>query len=72
MVTKTWGLLRQNLELKGFFRFLQTKYSTLELSCLQNQRGQFVELCEYHGGVQRGGIQVPEGVLGQRMGKICY
>ncbi len=62
---QTWGLLRQSSELKGFFRFKRTEYSTLELSCLQNQRGRFVEVCKYHGGAQRGGIRVPEGYLGK-------
>ena len=62
---QTWVLLRQNSELKGFFRFMRTEYSTLELSCLQNQRGRFLELCEYHWGAQRGGIRVPEGYLGK-------
>uniref|UniRef100_A0A2N9F6L3 Uncharacterized protein n=1 Tax=Fagus sylvatica TaxID=28930 RepID=A0A2N9F6L3_FAGSY len=55
----------QSSELKGFFRFKRTEYSTLEFSCLQNQRGRFVELCEYHGGAQRGGIRVPKGYLGK-------
>jgi hypothetical protein len=64
-VLQTWGLLQQSSELKGFFRFKRTEYSTLEFSCLQNQRGRFVELCEYHGGAQRGGIRVPEGYLGK-------
>ena len=62
---QTWVLLRQGSELKGFFCFMRTEYSTLELSCLQNQRGRFVELCEYHRGAQRGGIRVPEGYLGK-------
>jgi hypothetical protein len=61
----TWELLRQAEDLKGFFRFLRTEYSTLELSCLQNQKGRFVELCEYHGGAQRGGIRIPEGFRGK-------
>jgi hypothetical protein len=61
----TWGVLRQTAELKGFFRFLRTEYSTLELSCLQNQHGRFVEICEYHGGAQRGGIRIPEGFRGK-------
>ena len=64
-VLQTWGLLQKSLELKGFFQFNRTEYSTLEFSCLQNQRGRFVELCEYHGGAQRGGIRVPEGYLGK-------
>uniref|UniRef100_A0A2N9IRA3 Reverse transcriptase domain-containing protein n=1 Tax=Fagus sylvatica TaxID=28930 RepID=A0A2N9IRA3_FAGSY len=32
---------------------------------MQNQRGRFMELCEYHGGAQRGGIRVPEGYMGK-------
>ena len=61
----TWGLLRQNKDPKGFFCFLTTEYSTLELSCLQNQHGRFVEISEYHGEVQRGGIRVLEGFWGK-------
>jgi hypothetical protein len=30
----------------------------------QNNNGRFVELSEYHGGAQRGGIRVPEGYRG--------
>ena len=47
---QTWDLLSQGSELKGLFQFKRTGYSTLEFSCLQNQRGRFVEVCEYHGG----------------------
>lgn len=61
----TWGLLRQNKDPKGFFCFLRTEYSALELSCLQNEHGRFVEISEYHGGVQRGGIRVLEGFWGK-------
>jgi hypothetical protein len=61
----TWGLLRQTEDLKGFFRFLRMEYSTLELSCLQNSYSRFVEICEYHGGAQRGGIRIPEGYRGK-------
>lgn len=49
------------MDLKGFFRFLRIDYNTLEFNCLQNKNGRFVELLEYHGGAQRGGIRVPEG-----------
>uniref|UniRef100_A0A2N9I4J4 Reverse transcriptase domain-containing protein n=1 Tax=Fagus sylvatica TaxID=28930 RepID=A0A2N9I4J4_FAGSY len=70
-ILKTWDELRQSLELKGFFRFLRTEYSTLELSCLQNQNGRFVELCEYHGGAQRGGLRVPEGYMGKGWDKFA-
>jgi hypothetical protein len=60
----TWGVLRQTEDLKGFFRFQRTNYSTLELSCLHNKNGRFVEISEYHGGAQRGRIRVPEGFRG--------
>jgi hypothetical protein len=63
-VLTTWNVLRKCMDLKGFFRFLRTDYSTLELSCLQNKNGRFVELSEYHGGAQRGSIRVPEGYRG--------
>ena len=56
----TWRSLRKIEDLKGFFQFLRTEY-TLELSCLQNHYGRFVEICEYHGRAQRGGIRIPEG-----------
>ncbi len=49
----TWRSLRQTEDLKGFFRFLRTEYSNLEMSCLQNHYGRFVEICEYNGGAQR-------------------
>lgn len=60
----TWSTLCKSSDLKGFLIFLRTNYNTLELSCLQNQYGRFVELLEYHGGVQRGGIRVLEGYRG--------
>uniref|UniRef100_A0A2N9EUT4 Uncharacterized protein n=1 Tax=Fagus sylvatica TaxID=28930 RepID=A0A2N9EUT4_FAGSY len=63
-VLTTWNVLRQCMDLKGFFRFLRTDYSTLELSYLQNKNGRFVEISEYHGGAQRGSIRVPEGYRG--------
>ncbi len=37
----------------------------MELSCLQNHYGRFVELVEYHRGAQRGGIRVLEGYWGK-------
>ena len=52
-------------DLKGFFRFYRTGYSILEVSCLQNHYGRFVEVAEYHGGAQRGGLRVPEGYRGK-------
>jgi hypothetical protein len=48
----------------GTFEFLRDGYRTLELSCLSNRGGRFVELCEYHGGSQRGNLRIPEGRKG--------
>ena len=62
---ETWGSLRQTEDLKGFFCFLRTEYSTLELSYLQNQYGRFIEICEYHNGAQRGGIRISKGYRGK-------
>jgi hypothetical protein len=45
----------------GSFKFLRDGYRTLELSCLSNHGGRFVELVEYHGGSQRGNLRIPEG-----------
>ncbi len=56
MVAKSMGFAKPKCGSRGFFRFLRTDYSNLELSCLQNQHGRFVELSEYHGGAQHGGI----------------
>jgi hypothetical protein len=60
-----WSSLRQSTDLKGFFRFYLTGYNILEVSCLQNHHGRFVEVAEYHGGAQRGGLRVPEGYRGK-------
>uniref|UniRef100_A0A2N9IMC9 Reverse transcriptase domain-containing protein n=1 Tax=Fagus sylvatica TaxID=28930 RepID=A0A2N9IMC9_FAGSY len=60
-----WASLRTCTDLKGFFHFYHSGYSIMEFSCLQNQHGRFVELFEYHGGAQRGGICVPEGYRGK-------
>ena len=45
----------------GIFKFMRDGYQTLELSCLSNRGGRFVEISEYHGGAQRGHLRVPEG-----------
>jgi hypothetical protein len=36
----------------GIFKFMRDGYRTLELSCLSNRGGRYVELSEYHGGAQ--------------------
>ena len=43
------------------FKFMRDGYRTLELSCLSNRGGRYVELSEYHGGAQRGNLRIPEG-----------
>ena len=48
----------------GYFQFMRDGYRTLELSCLSNRGGRFVELVEYHGGAQRGNLRIPEGCRG--------
>jgi hypothetical protein len=49
---------------KGFFQFLRGSYSTLEVSYLTNKGGRFLEVAEYHDGVQRGSLRIPEGAQG--------
>ena len=46
---------------KGFFQFLRSNYNTLEVSCLTNKGGKFLEVVDYHGGAQRGSLRIPEG-----------
>ena len=50
---------------KGFFQFLRSNYSTLEVSCLMNKGGRFLEVAEYHGGAQKGSLRIQKahGVL---------
>ncbi len=48
----------------GIFKFLRDGYRTLELSCLSNHGGRYVELLEYHGGAHRGNLRIPEGWCG--------
>lgn len=33
----------------------------MELSCLKNKGGRFIELCDYHSGSQQGNLRIPEG-----------
>ena len=44
-----------------FFQFLRSNYSILEVSCLKNKGGRFLEIVDYHSGGQRGSIRIPEG-----------
>lgn len=44
-----------------FFQFLRSSYSILEVSCLKNKGGRYLEIAEYHSGGQKGCIRIPEG-----------
>uniref|UniRef100_A0A2N9J896 Endonuclease/exonuclease/phosphatase domain-containing protein n=1 Tax=Fagus sylvatica TaxID=28930 RepID=A0A2N9J896_FAGSY len=46
---------------KGYFQSFRDSYRTLELSCMKNKGGRFVELSDYHSGSQQGHIRIPEG-----------
>jgi hypothetical protein len=47
----------------GFFKSHRDGYRTLELSCMKNKGGRYVELSDYHSGSQQGNIRIPEGRL---------
>jgi hypothetical protein len=48
-------------KLEGFFEFFRDGYKVLELSCLSNRGGRFMEVSKYHSGAHRGSIRIPEG-----------
>jgi hypothetical protein len=56
---------------KGFFQFLRSNYSILEVSCLTNKGGRFLEVADYHSGAQRGSIRIPLGSRGTRWVKLA-
>jgi hypothetical protein len=56
---------------KGFFQFLRSNYNILEVSCLTNKGGRFLEIADYHGGAQRGSLRIPEGSWGNGWMKIA-
>jgi hypothetical protein len=45
----------------GLFKFLRSSYSILEVSCLKNKGGRYLEIAEYHSGGQKGNVRIPEG-----------
>ena len=47
----------------GFFKSHRDGYRLLEISCMENKGGQYVELSDYHSGSQQGNIQIPAGRL---------
>uniref|UniRef100_A0A2N9GDY5 Endonuclease/exonuclease/phosphatase domain-containing protein n=1 Tax=Fagus sylvatica TaxID=28930 RepID=A0A2N9GDY5_FAGSY len=65
------GRVRLKEEKKGFFQFLRSNYSILEVSCLTNKGGRFLEVVDYHSGAQRGNIRIPEGSRGIGWGKLA-
>jgi hypothetical protein len=56
---------------KGFFQFLRSNYNILEVSCLTNKGGRFLEVADYHGGAQRGSLRIPEGSRGSGWFKLA-
>ena len=58
------GMMKPGSHLEGFFRFFRDGYRILELSCLKNRGGRFMELCDYHSGSQQGNLRIPEGKEG--------
>jgi hypothetical protein len=55
------GMMKPGSHLEGFFRFFRDGYRILELSCLKNRGGRFIELRDYHSGSQQGNLRIPEG-----------
>jgi hypothetical protein len=45
----------------GFFQFLHSSYNILEVSCLKNKGGRYLEIAKYHSREQKGSIRIPEG-----------
>ena len=46
---------------EGYFQLFRDDYRTLELCCMKNKGGRFVEPSDYHSGSQQGHIRIPEG-----------
>jgi hypothetical protein len=57
-------LRAKNQSIEGFFEFLRDGYRVIELSCLANRGGRYVEISEYHSGTHRGSVRIPEGRRG--------
>jgi hypothetical protein len=50
--------------LEGFFEFFRDGYRVIEISCLSNHGGRFLEVSEYHSSAHQGSIRIPEGRRG--------
>ena len=57
-------LCRSITQAIGFFKSHRDGYRTLELSCMKNKGGRYVELSDYHSGSQQGNIRILEGRFG--------
>uniref|UniRef100_A0A2N9IJZ1 Reverse transcriptase domain-containing protein n=1 Tax=Fagus sylvatica TaxID=28930 RepID=A0A2N9IJZ1_FAGSY len=57
-------LRAKNQSIEGFFEFHRDGYRVIELSCLANRGGRYVEISEYHSGTHRGSVRIPEGRRG--------
>jgi hypothetical protein len=64
LVNVIFKLRNSTCTLEGFFEFFRDRYRVLELSCLSNRGGRFLDISEYHSGAQRGSIRLPEGRQG--------
>ena len=53
--------IRVKEDKSGYFKFLRSSYSILEVSCLKNKGGRFLEIVDYHSRAQRGSVRIPEG-----------
>lgn len=53
-----------NGTLAGFFEFLRDGYRVIEISCLSDYGGRFLDVSEYHSGAHRGNIRIPKGRRG--------
>ena len=61
-LTRVWDkLCKITDQPEGFFQSFRDGYRILEISCMKNKRGRFVELSDYHSGSQQGHIRIPEG-----------
>lgn len=61
-----WNRFEVKLHLqKVFFQFRRDGYRTLDVSGLTNRGGYFLDIADYHGGSQKGGIWIPEGKRGE-------
>jgi hypothetical protein len=62
---EVWEKMRQfSAQPVGFFQSHRDGYRVLELSCMKNKGGCFVELADYHSGSRQGHIRIPEGKKG--------